>query len=119
MTSPTLKNLFYCCNNARPLLALNGELFSARGSQRVGAPAPSAFPGTPLARDPSLLLEPVEGWEQRAWPDRESAAGDLPDTVGNGDSVQGLELQSSKNQQIEGASEHFGLSAHCCHNIER
>jgi hypothetical protein len=54
-----------------------------------------------LANDPAFLFEAMKGGEKRPWLDLKRSARQLVNAVRDRDTMHGLEIERSENQQIQ------------------
>jgi hypothetical protein len=95
--------------NLGPRAALDLELASASGGEAVEARAPAILGFTPGGGQPALLLEPMEGREERAWLNVKGAVGEGADAAGDAEAMPRLERDSLEDQQVERAADQVVL----------
>src|SRR5687768_9936397 len=94
---------------APPLLRLRAEGPAPGARELVVLRPPPVLGGAPLALDPPLLLEPLEGRVERALADVQRVARELLDPLRDGPPVHGLERQRLEDQQVQRAADDVGL----------
>jgi len=97
---------------AVPLIEFDGELFLTGFGEGVELGDAAGFGGFGFGVDPTLLLETVEGWVERALLDEEDVAGGLLDAFGNGPAVDRLEGDGFEDEEVEGSLEEIVWLAH-------
>jgi len=96
-------------SHAVPLVAFGAELFSTSGGELVELGFAIVVGLAPLAGDPALVFEAVEGGVEGALLDFELAAGDLLDAEQDSVAVEGAEGDGFEDEHVEGSLEEVDL----------
>src|SRR5688572_7840259 len=107
--SGALENQVHRIHVLVPALRLGGERSSSRCGQRVESRRAILCRRTPLAFDPPLLLESLEGGVERSLSNTQQVLGLLLDGLAERPSVHWTATQRLQDQQVEGAAKQVGL----------
>jgi hypothetical protein len=86
-----------------PSLILTLELFSPRLGQLIEFGFAVVFRDPPLGFNPSLILQPVESWIERAFPDRQDVIGPFLNALADAKTVHGLATEHFEDKHVESA----------------
>ncbi len=100
-----------------PALRLRRERSAPRRGERIEPSRPILLRRLPLALDPALLFEALQGRVERALSDAQQVLGLLLDELAQRPAVHCATGECPEDQQIEGAAEEIGVFAghgSCC-----
>src|SRR4029453_11340098 len=86
-----------------PALELAGELLAPGGRQRIEARLAASLGLPGLRLDPTLVLESMERWIERALRDLQRVPAHLLNTLGDRPAMLGFERDRLEDQEVEGS----------------